>query len=132
MGVQVRVSGLVDAGAMNKRTKWMVAAGIAVAGLVGGSGAVMAAGAGDDAPLTGESRDKAVAAARAHVGEGEVTDTEVGDDGAAYGVEIRKPDGAQVEVNLDQDYKVTGTEADDDSGPDDDGPDDDRAEADDD
>jgi hypothetical protein len=105
---------------MNKRTKWMVAAGIAVAGVVGGAGAVMASGADDDAPLTGESRDKAVAAARAHVGDGEVTDTEVGDDGAAYGVEIRRPDGTQVEVNLDRDYKVTGTEADDDSGPDDD------------
>ena len=98
---------------MNKRTKWIVAAGIAVAGVVGGAGAVMAAGA-DDAQLSGESRDKAVAAARALVGEGEVTDTELGDDGAAYGVEIRKPDGAQVEVNLDKDYKVTGTEADDD------------------
>ena len=113
---------------MNKRTKWIVAAGIAVAGVVGGAGAVMATGAADDdAQLTGESRDKAVASARAHVGEGEVTDTEVGDDGAAYGVEIRKPDGAQVEVHLDRDYKVTGTEADDDSGPDDDAgePDDD-------
>lgn len=112
---------------MNKRTRWIVAAGIAVAGVVGGAGAVTATGADDDAQLSGESRDKAVAAARAHVGEGEVTDTEVGDDGAAYGVEIRKPDGAQVEVNLDRDYRVTGTEADDDSGPGDDAdePDDD-------
>lgn len=105
---------------MRKRTKWILAAGLAVAGVVGGAGGVTAAGSDDDAPLTGEQRDKAVAAAKAHVGDGEVTDTEVGDDGAAYGVEIRKPDGAQVEVNLDRDYRVTGTEADDDSGPDDD------------
>ena len=105
---------------MNKRTRWMVGVGIAVAVVVGGAGAVMATNADDDAQLTGEQRDRAVAAAKAHVGEGEVTDTEVGDDGAAYGVEIRKADGAQVEVNLDKDYKVTGTEADDDSGPDDD------------
>ena len=105
---------------MNKRAKWLVAAGLVVAGVAGGAGAVMAAGADDDAQLTGESRDRAIAAARAHVGEGDVTDTEVGDDGAAYGVEIRKADGSQVEVNLDRDYKVTGTEADDDSGPDDD------------
>ena len=106
---------------MNKRAKWLVAAGLAVAGVVaGGAGAVLASSAGDDAQLSGESRDRAVAAARAHVGEGEVTDTEVGDDGAAYGVEIRKPDGTQVEVNLDRDYRVSGTEADDDSGPDDD------------
>ncbi len=105
---------------MNKRAKWLVAAGLAVAGVVGGASAVMATSADDDAQLSGESRDKAIAAARAHVGEGDVTDTEVGDDGAAYGVEIRKPDGTQVEVNLDRDYKVTGTEDDDDSGPDDD------------
>jgi uncharacterized membrane protein YkoI len=105
---------------MNKTSKWMVAAGIAVAGVVGVAGAVMASGADNDAQLTGESRDKAVAAARAQVGDGEVTDTELGDDGAAYSVEIRRPDGSQVEVNLDRDYKVTGTEADDDSGPDDD------------
>lgn len=106
---------------MQRRTKWMLAAGLGVAAVVGGAGGVMAGSADDDAPLTGEQRDKAVAAAKAHVGEGQVTDTEIGDDGAAYGVEILKPDGAQVEVNLDQDYRVTGTEADDDSGPDDDG-----------
>jgi hypothetical protein len=105
---------------MNKRTRWMVGAGIAVAVVVGGAGAVLASNADDDAQLEGVSRDRAVAAAKAHVGEGEVTDTEIGDDGAAYGVEIRKADGAQVEVNLDKDYRVTGTEADDDSGPDDD------------
>jgi hypothetical protein len=105
---------------MNKRAKWLVAAGLAVAGVVGGAGAVMASNAEDDAQLSGESRDRAIAAARAHVGEGEVTDTEIGDDGAAYGVEILKVDGVQVEVNLDRDYKVTGTEADDDSGSDDD------------
>ena len=112
---------------MNKRTRWIVGAGIAVAVVLGGAGAVTATSADDDAQLTGESRDKAIAAAKAHVGEGEVTDTELGDDGAAYGVEIRKPDGLQVEVNLDKDYKVTGTEDDDDSGPDDDAgePDDD-------
>jgi uncharacterized membrane protein YkoI len=103
---------------MRKRTKLILAAGLTVAAVVGGAGAVMATDADDDAPLTGEQRDKAVAAARAHVGEGEVTDTEMGDDGAAYGVEILKPDGVQVEVNLDRDYRVTGSEADDDSADD--------------
>ncbi|HEV8625510.1 MAG TPA: hypothetical protein VG034_13710 [Acidimicrobiia bacterium] len=110
---------------MKTPVKWVTAVGLAVAAVIAGGGAVMATSTDDDAQLTGEQRDKAVAAARAHVGEGEVTDTEVGDDGAAYGVEIRKPDGTQVEVNLDKDYRVTGTEADDDSGPDHDGPDDD-------
>lgn len=105
---------------MNKRTKWMVGAGLAVAVVLGGAGTVLAGNADDDAQLTGDARDRAVAAAKAHVGQGEVTDTEVGDDGAAYGVEILKADGVQVEVNLDRDFKVIGTEADDDSGPDDD------------
>ncbi|MEW6476756.1 MAG: hypothetical protein AB1679_31255 [Actinomycetota bacterium] len=103
---------------MRKRTKLILAAGLTVAAVVGGAGAVMATDADDDAPLTGEQRDKAVAAAKAHVGEGQVTDTEMGDDGAAYGVEILKPDGVQVEVNLDRDYRVTGSEPDDDSADD--------------
>jgi uncharacterized membrane protein YkoI len=67
-----------------------------------------------DTPLSGGTLDQAVAAALAHTGGGEVTDTEVGDDGAAYGVEIRLPDGSQVEVNLDESFTVIGSEADDD------------------
>lgn len=67
-----------------------------------------------DTPLTGTDLDQAVAAALAHTGEGEVTETEVGDDGAAYGVEIRLADGSQVEVNLDADFNVIGSEPDDD------------------
>ena len=45
---------------------------------------------------------------------GPVTETEIGDDGAAYGVEVRLSDGRQVEVNLDRDYHVVGQETDDD------------------
>jgi hypothetical protein len=43
-----------------------------------------------------------------------VTETEAGDDGAAYGVEVRLPDGRQVEVNLDQSFNVIGQEPDED------------------
>ena len=43
-------------------------------------------------------------------------DSEVGDDEAAYSVEIRLTDGSQVEVNLDADFVVLGQEADSDSG----------------
>ncbi len=67
-----------------------------------------------DTPLTGSDLDRAVAAALDHTGGGEVTETEVGDDGAAFGVEIRLADGSQVEVNLDADFNVIGSEADDD------------------
>jgi hypothetical protein len=43
-----------------------------------------------------------------------VLETEAGDDGAAYGVEIRTEDGRTVEVNLDEDFNVIGQETDDD------------------
>jgi hypothetical protein len=52
-----------------------------------------------------------------------VLETEVGDDGAAYGVEIRLDDGSVVEVALDANFEVIGDAADDDdaSGSDHDG-----------
>jgi C-methyltransferase C-terminal domain len=50
----------------------------------------------------------------AATGGGTVTETEAGDDGAAYGVEVRLPDGRQVEVNLDQSFKLVGQEPDED------------------
>ena len=34
-------------------------------------------------------------------------------DGAAYGVEVRKDDGTQVEVRLDETFSVIGSEVDD-------------------
>jgi uncharacterized membrane protein YkoI len=77
---------------------------------------VMAANGDDDQPLTGTSYEKAAAAALEHTGGGEVIETEVGDDGAAYGVEVRKDDGSVVEVNLDSNFDVIGSEADDESG----------------
>ena len=55
-------------------------------------------------------------AALEHVGQGTVIETEMGDDGAAYGVEIRLRDGSVVEVELDENFNVSGTESDDDSG----------------
>ena len=78
------------------------------------AGFAIAAGGDDDQPLTGSSLEKATAAALAHTGGGTVTETEVGDDGAAYGVEVRLADGRQVEVNLDGNFNVIGQENDDD------------------
>ena len=112
--------------------RWLLAAGLGIAGVttaagvVGGTSvAAVTAPTDQDTPLTGEPWDRASAAAVAHVGGGEVTDTEMGDGGAGYGLEVRKPDGVQVEVNLDQGYAVTSTEADDDGPGDDDEPDED-------
>jgi hypothetical protein len=98
---------------MQRRTRWIAATGLAVA-LAGG---IVAASAGDgdtDQELTGSTRDRAVAAALAATGGGTVLETEAGDDGAAYGVEIRLADGRQVEVNLDESFKLIGQEADED------------------
>ena len=103
---------------MKPRTK-LVIAGLATGAVAVVAGGVLAGPAisqsGDDQELTGSTRDRAVDAALKATGGGTVTETEMGDDGAAYGVEIRLPDGRQVEVNLDRDMNVIGQEADDDS-----------------
>jgi hypothetical protein len=109
---------------MKRRIVLIVALVLALGALSGGI--AIAAGVGDDdKPLTGSALDKASAAALKHTGGGTVVETEVGDDGAAYGVEIRRADGSQVEVSLDASFNVIGGEADDDGANEQDGQDDD-------
>ena len=72
----------------------------------------------DDAPLTGTDLDRATEAALAHTGGGTVIESEIGDDGAAYGIEIRRDDGSVVEVNLDASFAVIGSEPDEDGAAD--------------
>jgi hypothetical protein len=98
---------------MNRRTRFVIA-GVATAAVIGGGAAVAVAGGGDDAPIPASARDQAVQAALDHVGRGTVTETEVGDGGAAYTVEVRLPDGRQVEVELDEHFQVIGSGSDDD------------------
>jgi hypothetical protein len=71
-----------------------------------------------DLPLMGGAYERARAAALQHVGSGTVTETEIEGFGASSEVEVLLPDGRQVELNLDKDFNVLGTEADDD-GPND-------------
>ena len=97
---------------------------LALAVIAGGAGIAIATGGGDDEPIAGSALEKATAAALKHTGGGTVTETEVGDDGAAYGVEVRLDDGSQVEVNLDENFHVIGQAADDDGPNDQDGPND--------
>jgi hypothetical protein len=106
----------------NRKVALGIVAGVAV---IGGATGLGFAAADDDEPLTGTAYDRATEAALDHTGGGTVTETEAGDGGAAYGVEIRLDDGSQVEVELDEDFNVIGTEQDDDGPGDDDGPDDD-------
>jgi uncharacterized membrane protein YkoI len=90
--------------------------GIAVAAVValGGGGAAIAGGVGDDdeseKPITGSALQRASVAALEHTGGGKVTDTEAGDEEGAYEVEITRPDGSQVDVHLDGNFKVIGDE----------------------
>ena len=99
---------------MQRRTKWLMGAAVALGTFGAGTGAVMASGGEDDAesPITGTALDQASAAALDHVGEGQVTDTEVGDEEGFYEVEVTRDDGSQVDVHLDGDFAVLGTEAD--------------------
>jgi uncharacterized membrane protein YkoI len=100
----------------NRRTA--IVAGIVVAAAAIGGGAAVAAGGDDDATdkaITGPALAKASAAALAHTGEGKVTETEVGDEESLYEVEVTLGDGSQVDVQLDESFKVVGTKND---GPD--------------
>ena len=100
---------------MQRTARWIVAA-LAAGGAVAIAGAVGAGPAGsetgDDQELIGSIRDQAVDAALKATGGGTVTETEMGDDGAAYGVEVLVPGSREVEVNLDRNFNVIGQESD--------------------
>ena len=79
--------------------------------------AVASAGNGSDAtevdvPITGPDLEKASAVALEHMGEGRVTETEIEDEESYYEVEVTLGDGSQVDVQLDEQFNVVGTEAD--------------------
>lgn len=67
-----------------------------------------------DEQASGPRADAAARAAREAVGGGKVLEVEIADDGmSGFEVEVERPDGSYVEVNLDQDLQVVGTESDD-------------------
>jgi uncharacterized membrane protein YkoI len=97
------------------RTKSKVLAATAAALVIAGAAATVSVATGsDDQPLGGSDLERATAAALAHTGEGEVVESEIGDGGAAYEVEVRLDDGSVVEVQLDERFNVTGDSVDDD------------------
>jgi uncharacterized membrane protein YkoI len=64
----------------------------------------------DDVPLTAEETTSATDAALAETGQGEVVDIDRSDDrDHAFEVEVRLPDGSEVEVRLDADFRVVST-----------------------
>lgn len=107
---------------MQRRTKLMIAGAVVVTAAATGTGVALGLGGGDeDVPIEGDAYRRAASAALDHVGEGRVTDTEVGDEEGAYEVEVTRADGSQVDVHLDTDFQVIGTEADRETPDDDDG-----------
>jgi uncharacterized membrane protein YkoI len=100
-------------GRMERKAK-LIVAGASVLAIAAGGVGVATAGDGDDSEpaITGHELDRASRAALAHTGGGRVTDTEKGDEDSLYEVEVTKPDGTEVDVQLDRDFDVVGSEAD--------------------
>jgi uncharacterized membrane protein YkoI len=99
---------------MNRRRKIVMGATAAtvIAG-VAAAGAATAADSGDDSPdvaITGSDLSRASEAALAETGGGEVVDSEVEDEENGYEVEVNLPDGRQIEVQLDENFAVVGSE----------------------
>jgi hypothetical protein len=99
---------------MRTRAKVMAAATTALV-IAGAAATVSVATGRDDQPLEGSDLDRATAAALSHTGGGTVVESEVGDGGAAYEVEVRLVDGSVVDVQLDGRFQVTGSRVDEDS-----------------
>jgi len=99
---------------MLTRRNVIVAALVVGLGAVGGGVAVAVSGDDDasDTPITGPALQRASAAALDQVGEGRVTGTEVGDEESLYEVEVTRDDGSEVDVQLDADFTVVGSEND--------------------
>jgi uncharacterized membrane protein YkoI len=85
-------------------------------GALAAGGTAIAATAGDDDAtdrrISGSALEKAKAAALVDT-PGRVTETEVGDEESLYEVEVTRPDGSQVDVQIDRDFDVVGSSADD-------------------
>jgi hypothetical protein len=110
-----------------KYRRYIAVAGLAIAGIAVGATAVDAQSSGGevegteldgaedtregpDVAITGPDLDSASAAALAFTGEGRVTATEVGDEESYYEVEVTLDSGSQVDVQLDKDFNVVGTD----------------------
>ncbi|NND02586.1 MAG: PepSY domain-containing protein [Acidimicrobiia bacterium] len=93
---------------MKNRTKILL--GVVVLAAVAAWPVTAIAGGDSDTPITGPALQQASDAALNHLGEGIVTDTEVGDEESLYEVEVTLPDGREVDVQLDENFNVVGSE----------------------
>lgn len=102
---------------MRDKVKGAVIAGAVLAALAVGGATIAGAAPGtdddkSDKPIAGIALHKAKAAALDHVGGGNVTETEAGDEEGAYEVEVTRAGGKQVDVHLDRGFNVLGQESD--------------------
>ncbi len=100
---------------MNRTTKIVIAAvagGAAVAAAVGGAVVANNDDDGTETPITGPALERASQVALDHLGEGRVTETEEGDEDSYYEVEVTLDGGRQIDVQLDRDFNVVGSESD--------------------
>jgi len=97
----------------------LAAAAVVTAGTVGAARALSGDDDTHEQPTPASERDRAEQAALEETGGGTVTGTEVDDEETKYEVEVTLGDGHQVDVQLDEDFQVVGTDGDDDSGSDD-------------
>jgi uncharacterized membrane protein YkoI len=94
------------------RSKRVILPTIAAVAALGIGGVVWASSANAD--LQGSERERVSTAATDAVGGGKVIEAESSDDpGEAFEVEVRKTDGTEVEVTLDQDLNVLRQDTDD-------------------
>jgi uncharacterized membrane protein YkoI len=88
---------------------------LTTAGALAAAGTAIAATSGDDdateKPISGSALEKAKAAALAET-PGRVTETEAGDEDSYYEVEVTRPDGSQVDIQLDRDFNVVTSKTD--------------------
>ena len=99
----------------NRKRIAVVIAGAALvtAGTVGAAGALSGDDDAQDRPIPAADLQQAEQAALEETGGGKVTGTEVDDEESKYEVEVTLDDGTQVDVQLDEDFQVVGTEGDD-------------------
>ena len=100
---------------MRKKTKIII--GTAVVAAAAAVPAAAVAGGDADTPITGPALERAGRAALEYLGEGRVTDTEEGDEESYYEVEVTLENGSEVDVQLDRDFNVVGSEVDDPNEP---------------
>lgn len=107
---------------MKRRTKRVTLAAIGALAVGAGASLAVAGSTGDETarPITGSTLERASNAALTATGGGRVTETEAGDEESSYEVEVTLDGGRQVDVQLDKEFKVVGSDPDSDSGGDND------------